>query len=138
MEENNTKSIFKEWLEKLQQESWQLELLISGFAIFGIYAARTVITDLDFKIHNDFDGDFQFLGILLHFILKTGWLIFFINLIVHVILRGLWIGAIGLRYVSQEIDYDALKYSPRMTEYLKKKVGSYDDFIEMCIRDSRW
>lgn len=134
MEENNTKSIFKEWLEKLQQESWQLELLISGFAIFGIYAARTVITDLDFKIHNDFDGDFQFLGILLHFILKTGWLIFFINLIVHVILRGLWIGAIGLRYVSQEIDYDALKYSPRMTEYLKKKVGSYDDFIERLER----
>jgi hypothetical protein len=130
MQEDNNKSIFKEWLEKLQQESWQLELLISGFAIFGIYAARTVITDIEFMIHNDFDGDFQFLAILFYFILKTGWLIFFINLIVHVILRGLWIGAIGLRYVSQDINYDALRYSPRMTEYLKTKVGSYDDFIE--------
>ena len=28
-------SAFKELLDRLQQESWQLELLISGFAIFG-------------------------------------------------------------------------------------------------------
>jgi hypothetical protein len=35
-----------------------------------------------------------------------------------------------LRYVSQEIDYDSLKYSERFTQYLKQKVGSYDDFIE--------
>ena len=41
------KSLFKEWLEKLQQESWQLELLISGFAIVGIYAARTTIKNLE-------------------------------------------------------------------------------------------
>ena len=30
---------FKKWLDKLQQESWQLELLISGFAIFGLFSA---------------------------------------------------------------------------------------------------
>ena len=30
---------FKELLDKLQQESWQLELLISGFAIFGLITA---------------------------------------------------------------------------------------------------
>ena len=27
---------FSQWLEKLQQESWQLELIISGIALFGI------------------------------------------------------------------------------------------------------
>jgi hypothetical protein len=42
------KNIFKQWLEKLQQESWQLELLISGFALFGIYSVRTLITYLEF------------------------------------------------------------------------------------------
>ena len=30
---------FKKLLEKLQEESWQLELLISGFAIFGLFTA---------------------------------------------------------------------------------------------------
>jgi hypothetical protein len=51
------------------------------------------------------------------------------NLLLHVLLRGLWIGALGLRYVSGDIDYDSLKYSPKFTEYLKKRVGSFDKYI---------
>ncbi len=134
MRENQTaqdhKTIFKEWLEKLQQESWQLELLISGFAIFGIYSARTLITDFYFFRENEYFGEIGVIIGLVGYIFKTGWLIFFLNLIIHVILRGLWIGAIGLRYVSQEIDYDSLGYSEIFTSFLKKKVGTYDDFIE--------
>ena len=125
-----SKTIFKEWLEKLQQESWQLELLISGFAIFGIYASRTLIKDLELYNEYEMVGESSIIVGLIVFVFKKGWLIFFINLIVHVILRGLWIGAIGLRYVSQEIDYDSLGYSDRFTTFLKDKVGSYDDFIE--------
>ncbi len=127
---DDSKAIFKEWLEKLQQESWQLELLISGFAIFGIYSARSLISDFNFFRENEVIGEIGVLVGLVGFIFKTGWLIFFINLLVHVILRGLWIGAIGLRYVSQEIDYDSLGYSERFTRFLKETVGSYDDFIE--------
>jgi len=51
------------------------------------------------------------------------------NLIIHIVLRGLWIGALGLRYVSGEIDYDNLNYSEKFTNYLKKKVGSFDNYI---------
>ena len=35
MSNNYKDSKFKELLNKLQQESWQLELLISGFAMFN-------------------------------------------------------------------------------------------------------
>lgn len=130
--ENNKdhKSIFKEWLEKLQQESWQLELLISGFAIFGIYAARTTIKNLEiFQEMYLFDETGRLASTFI-LVLQKGWWIFFINLIFHVILRGLWIGAIGLRYVSGEINYDQFKYSDKVTQFLKNKVGGYDDFIE--------
>lgn len=126
---NDHKSIFREWLEKLQQESWQLELLISGFSIFGIYQARTLIADLDFARNGYFDDGSAWLGLVV-FIFKKGWLIFFLNLLIHVIMRGLWIGAIGLRYVSEEIEYDKFQYSDIFTRFLKKSVGSYDDFIE--------
>lgn len=126
--ENQT--FFTEWLEKLQQESWQLELLISGFAIVGIYSTRTIIADFQFYRYNEFYSEFGLLVGMLTYVFKTGWLIFFINLIVHVILRGLWIGTIGLRYVSSEIDYDNMKYADRFTNFLKYKVGSYDNFIE--------
>ncbi len=128
---NETKTLFKQWLEKLQQESWQLELLISGFALFGIYSSRILIADFGLYIENDISSDnLKSLVKPFFIILKVGWVIFFFNLLGHVILRGLWIGAIGLRYVSQEIEYDKFNYSDIFTNFLKKKVGSYDDWIE--------
>ena len=41
----------------------------------------------------------------------------------------MWIGALGLRYVSGDIDYDSLNYSQKFTNYLKIKVGSFDKYI---------
>jgi hypothetical protein len=131
---NHSKSIFKEWLDKLQQESWQLELLISGFAIFAIYEVRTIFTDIHFFVSNQLTGTYSFVGVIILYLLKTGWLIFFINLIIHVLLRGLWIGAIGLRYVSEDINIDGLGYSEIFARHLNKKVGRYDNFIERLER----
>lgn len=128
------KTFFKEWLEKLQQESWQLELLISGLALFGIYEAKPWIDEMDLYLSNinyQYTGAFATAFMIL---ISSGWLIFFLNLLVHVILRGLWIGAIGLRYVSRDIDYASLGYNKLFTTYLKEKVGEYDDFIERLER----
>ncbi|HMQ07747.1 MAG TPA: hypothetical protein PKC30_10640 [Saprospiraceae bacterium] len=125
---------FKAWLERLQQESWQLELLISGLALFGIYAARSVIHDLNQFVDASVTGEFKFIGYLIIFIIQKGWVIFFINMVVHVILRGLWIGTIGLRYVSKEINYDSFHFAERFTYHLKKQVGSYDAYIERLER----
>ena len=129
-----SKSIFKEWLEQLQQESWQLELLISGFAIYGIYASRPLIQELSIVARIETDGLLGAIASSFVSVLSNGWLIFFINLIIHVIFRGLWIGAIGLRYVSDDIDFKSLNYSDVFTNYLKKKIGSYDEFIEKLER----
>ena len=129
MENNNKdrKAFFSEWLEKLQQESWQLELIISGLALYGVYSSQEILVDIRLMADQASTSFFfDFLGILF----DVGWKIFFINLLVHVILRALWIGAIGLRYVSNEIDYEQLNYSDRFTNYLRRKVGDYDDFIE--------
>ena len=123
------KSVFTKWLEKLQQESWQLELLISGFAIFGIFQSRTIITDLSFAKNSYLEDSSVWLSMFV-FVIKKGWLIFFVNLLIHVVLRSLWIGAIGLRYVSAEINYDRFQYSDIFSRFLKNSVGTYDDFIE--------
>lgn len=125
-----TKELFREWLEKLQQESWQLELLISGLALFGIWESRALLGHFE-----DF-LDLYATGLLsnylnnLSYFLKVSWVIFFVNLLVHIIVRGLWIGAIGLRYVSGDIDYDDLGYSERFDKFLRRRVGDFDDYIE--------
>ncbi|MDF1695697.1 MAG: hypothetical protein P1U56_07705 [Saprospiraceae bacterium] len=126
----DNKSFFKEWLERLQQESWQLELLISGLALFGIYESQDLLIEVEMYARNNSEGFARVAQNFFINIFKVGWRIFFINLLIHVILRGLWIGAIGLRYVSQDIDYEALNYSEYFTELLKKRVGEFDDFIE--------
>jgi len=123
--------IFSEWLETLQQESWQLELLISGFALLGVWQSKKFINAID--LYNTLNVSSSTMDIaleLLVYLLNISWIIFLSNLLIHIILRGFWIGAIGLRYVSGEINYDELGYSEYFTEYLKKKIGSYDDFIE--------
>jgi hypothetical protein len=116
---------FKKLLQKLQEESWQLELLISGFAIFGLFTAFPHIEIAAKAAEND-EKIYSFV-VLIVALISCGILIF--NLLLHVVLRGLWIGALGLRYVSGDIDYEELNYSLKFTNYLKKNVGSFDRYI---------
>lgn len=125
MSQDYTKPEFKKLLQKLQEESWQLELLISGFAIFGLFIAFEPIS----IAMKEAENSQQVFKTIISFLALISCSILIFNLLLHVMLRGLWIGALGLRYVSGDIDYDSLKYSPRFTKYLKKKVGSFDKYI---------
>ena len=116
---------FKKLLKKLQEESWQLELIISGFAIFGLFSAYAPLKLLYTEAKTDGNNIIAFLYV----ILLISCVILAFNLLLHVVLRGLWIGALGLRYVSGEIDYESLNYSDKFTKYLRKKVGSFDRYI---------
>ena len=116
---------FKKLLKKLQEESWQLELIISGFAIFGLFTAFEPLREAA-KVAQ-FKSQMYSTIILMISLISCAILIF--NLLLHVVLRGLWIGTLGLRYVSGDIDYDSLNYSEKFTKYLKKKVGSFDKYI---------
>ncbi len=129
MKDRNEKKIFKEWLEKLQQESWQLELIISGLAIYGLFSVYGYLEGV--RIDRDLGSQINFSPYVLgYFIFKTGILIFITNLLIHIVIRSLWIGAIGLRYVSGDINYDQLKYNKKVTDFYKTKIGSFDTYIE--------
>lgn len=125
MQNDYTKPEFKKLLQKLQEESWQLELLISGFAIFGLFTALPYFTE-SLKVA---ENDQHIYTFVISLVVTISCVILIFNLLLHVLLRGLWIGALGLRYVSGDIDYDSLKYSHKFTKYLKKRVGSFDKYI---------
>lgn len=126
--EQNKKK-FTEWLEFLQQESWQLELIISSILLLILGSSDEYIVELVNKYGGSSMG--LFIGMLMPILLfiKT-------NLIVHIFFRGLWIGCIGLRYVSEDIAFDELSYSERFHRFLKKKVKSFDLYIERLERIS--
>ncbi|NNE30757.1 MAG: hypothetical protein HKN40_00155 [Winogradskyella sp.] len=125
MNQDYNNPAFKKLLQKLQEESWQLELLISGFAIFGLFQAIKPLGVLSQEARtND-----QILVFTIFTVAAISCLILLFNLLLHVILRGLWIGALGLRYVSGDIDFEKLNYSPKFTKYLKKRIVSFDRYI---------
>ena len=125
------KKSFVKWLEILQQESWQLELLISGFAIFLLAEAYDQLDSFEYQIYLLTTGSSYFGTLILPFqILLGAWYVLIINLILHVLLRGLWISTIGIRYVSGEIEFDILNFSPKFDRFLKKRIVSFDAYIE--------
>ena len=125
------------WLEKLERESWQLELLVSAFTIFlliGAYSEFTeFLTEATFKV--SVEGPIVFIFLFLA-LLNGSIFILIICLVIHLLLRGFWIGTIGLRSVQSTIDFEQLNYNAFFTEKLKKKVMSLDKLViildEIC------
>lgn len=123
------------WLDNLQQESWQLELLISGFAIFLLIGGWGPLHGYEADIQRMLLSSGAYRGLaVLYFTFRTAYSVLLFALLLHVLLRGIWIAAVGLRYVSGDIDYTALRYHPRYTAFLRRHIGSFDDYLERLER----
>ena len=120
----------KKWLDNLQQESWQLELIVSGFVIFLLLGVSEPLEKLTYHTSHLALGAFEFeLFIIPLTVLKGAWIIMLVNLLLHVFLRGLWISTIGLRYVSGDIDLDSLSFQSKFNHFLHKRIASFDHYI---------
>ncbi len=129
---SESKNKLKELLDRLQVESWQLELLVSGFAIFLTAATFEPISNYASRLQVISEGiDSQFGALTLFSSILYGSVFFvFINLILHLVFRGMWISAIGLRSISGEIDFEELKFAKPFDKFMQKKLGSFDGFIQ--------
>ena len=76
---------FKKLLQKLQEESWQLELLISGFAIFGLFTAFEPIA-LSAQEARNSEQIYKF---VISLVAQISCAILIFNLLLHVLFRGL-------------------------------------------------
>ncbi|HEY9116213.1 MAG TPA: hypothetical protein VIN11_00220, partial [Roseivirga sp.] len=54
---------------------------------------------------------------------------FLISLLMHLLLRGFWIGIVGLSSVSNNIDFEKLGFKGPFRKYIPSKVRSLDDLI---------
>lgn len=127
-----------DWLKKLERESWQLELLVSAFTIFlliqGGEAFNEFLRDLDYE-YNVRGAITSIIYIFLGLI-SVSLRALTICLVTHLLLRGFWIGAIGLRSVQSNVDFSRLNYNPFFTSKLKEKMITLDQLVikldEIC------
>ena len=128
--EDPNKQDLSTWLDKIQLESWQLELILSGFVIFLLLAGLEPYHAL----HDDIVAlGRQSMGLsiieLPYHIFRAAYYVLIIAIVFHVFLRGLWISTIGLRSVSGDIEWDKLRLSDQFDGFLQKKIPSFDRYV---------
>ena len=128
--EDQNKQELSAWLDKIQIESWQLELILSGFVIFLLLAGLEPYHALHEDIVDLGRQSFALTIIELPYhIFRAALYTLIMAIVFHVFLRGLWISTIGLRSVSGDIEWEKLKLSDKFDGFLKKKIPSFDSYV---------
>jgi len=120
-----------QWLIALEQESWQAELIISGLAIVGSLQLPGLISRFGQWALAYFPSEMGIFlyGIQIYLYFSACGLI--IGFILHLILRAIWVGFIGINSVFPNgIKTDSKSYSPYFMERIKQDYDIKDSGIE--------
>ncbi|MCP9236276.1 hypothetical protein [Lewinella sp. JB7] len=119
-------------LDLLQINSWQLELLVTGFALAGMLSGFDAFGEWTKKWLDALSGKdlvSSFVGGLI-VCLSFAYIITLANLFVHVVLRCLWIGAIGSRSVMGDTVLIRRRLAPKFRSFLQRRTGNFDRYIQ--------
>jgi len=119
-----------EWLTKAQDGSWEAEILISGILLFALFNIPDMVETLRFKIFREFGmSDFMRVGSLF-MVAAVYWLI--IGFVTHMVMRGLWIGLVGLSYVFPKgINREKIDYHQKFNNDIQKIPFITDSIIRL-------
>jgi hypothetical protein len=128
----------KTLLDKLQEESWQLELIVSGIVIFLLIGLYPHMDEFGKYISSASMGSSKVAGLTttLWSFVGVAYIALIGMFLLHLAVRGMWIGAIGLRSVSGDFDHDHLNYPARYGKFLRRRLGSFDDYIDRLERNA--
>lgn len=113
------------WLRTLESQSWQAELIVSGLAIFGSLQLPEILHNLvDFCLYNLSE---EYMNIVFYLFIYPYYaaVLLIISFIVHLILRGLWIGMLGLASVFP--NGINMKQEFFSQDYMEKFMKKYPD-----------
>lgn len=118
----------RDWLRRLEQESWQSELVISGVAIYGSLQLNDSVSGLvgwSIDFFSTSSHQFLYLFFIYLFVGTTALTWCFV---LHFILRALWVGLVGLNSVfPQGINLDTTSYPRDFMERIKQEFPSNNE-----------
>ncbi len=126
----NNKENRPKWLEVLETESWQPELLISGLAIVASIQFSSYIEDLLEYLLFNFDHTSATFGSVLIIYLDIASYAITLNFSIHFVIRVFWIGVLGLMSVYPEgIRFEKYPYGgEHFIAKLKEKLSDLRSF----------
>ena len=109
-----------------------MELLVAGFAIVLLANAAEPLRDWAAVMRTNAGENFygELLTGSLTLVVQVGAVFTVANLVISVILRSLWISAIGVRSFSGEIDLSDIRAAPRFDRFLRRRLGPFDRYVE--------
>ena len=126
----------KSWIQKLKEESWNAELLVTTISIFGALQLFDLVAWLANFFINNLDAS-QYLvayGIVFFSLLAVS--IMISMFVIHFFLRAYWIGLLGLNSVFPDYSVENSAYSPLYTKKLLAILPKLKDSInkvdELC------
>jgi len=136
LDKDSTTNISKSWIQRLKDESWEAEILVSTVAIFGTFQLFKIISwstnmFIDLLPQNQYlIGYFiVFFGLIAVSILAS-------MFIIHFVLRAYWVGLVGLNSVFPDYSIENSAYSKIYTEKLISILPKLKDSIlkvdELC------
>ncbi len=130
-QDNTPQDSLQDYIRKMERESWYLEMITSGVALFFVFQVPGLLNDFRYFVAyvgaDVFTYTLQGIPIVLD---NTSYIIIGL-LIFHLIMRAFWIGVIGLNSVFQEgIQYEKLGYSPFFLKKLKKALPEPKRWIQ--------
>ncbi|MGB7393184.1 MAG: hypothetical protein WA913_02200 [Pricia sp.] len=124
------------WLQRLKEESWEAELLVSAIATYGSFQLFGVVDwatnqFIDFLPVNQYLFGYY---IVISGLLAVGVLVSMF--VIHFFLRAFWVGLVGLNSVFPEYGLEDSAYSKIYTEkilsILPRQQDTIDKVDELC------
>ena len=97
--QNTTTENSNNWLQKLKNESWEAELLVSAIAIFGTFQLFKVIDFITNMFINLLSPDQYYIGYFITFFGLIAISILAAMFVIHFFLRAYWVGLVGFNSV---------------------------------------
>lgn len=111
--------------------TWEVELLISGVAVFAALQLPGLLDDALFALRPRFGAGWSAPLGMVYVYAKTAAVILAATFVIHLLLRAQWIALVGLLSIHPRgIDWDRLEAGPLTREVERERLGSLDQVVE--------
>lgn len=118
-------------LSRRTTPTWEVELLISGVAVFAMLQLPGWLDDRMFALEPRLDGDWRIVAVLSYFYAKSAAVVLAATFAMHLLLRAQWIALVGVHSVyPQGIRLNQLRMGPIQRSIEAGRQGTTEAAIE--------
>jgi len=125
--QENRRSRFAEY----HSRTYEMELLVSGAVVFGLIHLPPIIARVFDSFRAGLEGNVRLIGLFGQIYLQLVLYALIAIFVLHLVMRGFWIGLLGLESVfPQGIQWDRAKLGPLTLRRHREGIGSLAQSIE--------